>query len=120
MTHRTGDVGRVAGGRFFVGARSGWVGVLIASGGCASAPAAVRAVAPAVVAPPAPVVRADIPRSYAVLDSGPSRLTIFLATTRRAVASDRLCDRYGPDDADSLQSRGGRRERSAVQRPRHG
>lgn len=60
---------------------------------------------PPVVVPPAPVAlpRLDTPRSYSVLDSGPSRITIFLATTRRAVASDRPGDRFGPDDADSLQ-----------------
>jgi esterase/lipase superfamily enzyme len=38
-----------------------------------------------------------------VLDSGAARITIFLATTRRYVQSDRAGDRYGPDDADSLQ-----------------
>jgi esterase/lipase superfamily enzyme len=38
-----------------------------------------------------------------VLDSGAARLTIFLATTRRAAQSERPGDRFGPDDADSLQ-----------------
>jgi esterase/lipase superfamily enzyme len=68
---------------------------------CHGAPAAV---APPVV-PPAPALppRADTPRSYAVLDSGPNRVTVFLATTRRAVSADRAGDRYGTDDGDSLQ-----------------
>jgi len=47
--------------------------------------------------------RADQPRSYAMLDTGTTRLNIFVATTRRGVASDRPGDRFGPDDADSLQ-----------------
>jgi esterase/lipase superfamily enzyme len=47
--------------------------------------------------------RADAPRSYAMLDTAASRVTIFVATTRRPVVSDRPGDRYGPDDADSLQ-----------------
>jgi esterase/lipase superfamily enzyme len=57
---------------------------------------------PAALPAPAPP-RSAVTRSYSVLDSGPSRLTIFLATTRRAVRSDRPGDRFGPDDADSLQ-----------------
>jgi esterase/lipase superfamily enzyme len=62
------------------------------------------AAAPVNVPPvPAPLPRAAEPRSYAVLDTGPSRITIFLATTRRAVTSDRPGERYGPDDGDSLQ-----------------
>ena len=52
---------------------------------------------------PAPLPRSDTPRSYAVLDSGATRITVFLATTRRGVSSDRAGDRFGPDDADSLQ-----------------
>jgi esterase/lipase superfamily enzyme len=59
--------------------------------------------APMPVAVPAPIARAESPRSYATLDTGASRLTIFVATTRRAVQSERPADRYGPDDADSLQ-----------------
>ena len=59
--------------------------------------------APAPAPPPAPPPRAVAPRSYAVLDSGATRVTIFLATTRRAVPSERPADRFGPDDADSLQ-----------------
>jgi esterase/lipase superfamily enzyme len=50
-----------------------------------------------------PLARAATPRSYAVLDTGSARLTIFLATTRRSVSSDRPSERYGPDDGDSLQ-----------------
>jgi esterase/lipase superfamily enzyme len=52
---------------------------------------------------PAPLPRSATPRSYSVLDSGATRITIFLATTRRYVQSDRAGDRFGPDDADSLQ-----------------
>jgi esterase/lipase superfamily enzyme len=52
---------------------------------------------------PAPLPRSDTPRSYAVLDSGAARITIFVATTRRYAQSDRAGDRFGPDDADSLQ-----------------
>jgi esterase/lipase superfamily enzyme len=52
---------------------------------------------------PAPLPRAVEARSYAVLDTGPSRITIFLATTRRSVTTDRPGERYGPDDGDSLQ-----------------
>src|ERR1019366_6373662 len=58
---------------------------------------------PTPLAVPAPIARAESPRSYAALDTGSSRLTIFVATTRRAVQSERPADRYGPDDADSLQ-----------------
>lgn len=67
-----------------------------------SAPAAAT---PAPIVAPAPVVipRALSPRSWASLDSGAARITIFVATTRRAVASERPGERYGPDDADSLQ-----------------
>ena len=73
---------------------------------CASAPPApVASAAPAVVAAPAPAAppHAAVPRSYAALDSGAARITIFVATTRRAVQSERPGDRFGPDDADSLQ-----------------
>jgi esterase/lipase superfamily enzyme len=52
---------------------------------------------------PAAVPRAERPRSYAALDSGPSRVTIFLATSRRYVSSDLPGERYSGDDADSLQ-----------------
>src|SRR5471030_3342726 len=64
-----------------------------------------KAAAPPVSLPPAPapLPRSLTPRSYATLDSGATRLTIFLATTRRGVQSDRASDRFGPDDADSLQ-----------------
>ncbi|NBW65766.1 alpha/beta hydrolase, partial [bacterium] len=83
--------------------------------GCASAasaPATAAAgasappAAPAVIAPPpAPVAppHAAVPRSYSGLDSGAARITIFVATTRRAVQSERPGDRFGPEDADSLQ-----------------
>ena len=66
---------------------------------CGGAPPAPPAPPPAPVALP----RAATARSYAVLDSAPSRLTIFLATSRRAVVTDHPGDRYGPDDADQLQ-----------------
>lgn len=60
--------------------------------------------APSPVAPPpAPLPRAAEPRNYAALDTASARLTIFLATTRRAAPSDRPGARYGPEDADSLQ-----------------
>ena len=53
--------------------------------------------------PPIPLPRAITARNYAALDTGFTRLTIFLATTRRTVTSDRPGERYGPEDADSLQ-----------------
>lgn len=58
---------------------------------------------PAPLPPPPPLPRAESPRSWAVLDTGATRLTIFVATTRRAVPSERPSERYGPDDADALQ-----------------
>ena len=58
---------------------------------------------PAPLPPPPPLPRAESPRSWAVLDTGATRLTIFVATTRRAVQSERPSERYGPDDADALQ-----------------
>lgn len=58
---------------------------------------------PAPTPPPPALPRSAEPRSYAALDTGPARVTILLATTRRAVASDRPGLRYGPEDADSLQ-----------------
>ncbi|MBW7932277.1 MAG: alpha/beta hydrolase [Gemmatimonadaceae bacterium] len=60
-------------------------------------------VAPAPAPPPPPLPRAAQPRSYAALDTGPTRLNLLLATTRRSVASERPGLRYGPDDGDSLQ-----------------
>ncbi len=54
-------------------------------------------------APPPPIPRAIERRSYAALDTGPARVDILLATTRRLVSSERPGLRYGPDDADSLQ-----------------
>jgi esterase/lipase superfamily enzyme len=71
----------------------------VALAACHAPPASQPAPPPA----PAPPSRSVAPRSYAVLDSGAARITIFLATTRRAVQSDRPADRFGPDDADSLQ-----------------
>jgi esterase/lipase superfamily enzyme len=75
--------------------------------GCSSASPAPAAAAspPVLAAPPAPLAppHAAVPRSYAGLDSGAARITIFVATTRRAVQSERPGERYGPDDADSLQ-----------------
>lgn len=65
----------------------------------APAPAPPPAPPPALAPPP----RAVTPRSYSVLDSGATRITIFVATTRRTVQSERAADRFGPDDADSLQ-----------------
>ncbi len=72
---------------------------LVCAAACHGAPP------PPPILPPTPAAlpRADAPRSYAVLDSGASRITVFLATTRRAAQSDRAGDRFGPDDADSLQ-----------------
>ena len=66
-----------------------------------SAPVAQPAPEPA--ATPAPLPRSDRPRSYAALDSGSGRLTVFVATTRRFVSSERPGDRFSGDDADSLQ-----------------
>jgi esterase/lipase superfamily enzyme len=84
--------------------RRAFVALVLAVAGCRSAPGPTPVPPPVVAAPTlTPAPHAEVPRSYAVLDSGPSRVTIFLATTRRAVASDRPGDRYGPDDADSLQ-----------------
>lgn len=59
--------------------------------------------APTPPPPPPALPRAAEPRSYAALDTGPARITILLATTRRAVTSDRPGLRYGTEDADSLQ-----------------
>ncbi len=73
--------------------------VLAGAISCHSAPPPPPPALPA----PAPLPRSATPRSYSVLDSGAARITIFLATTRRYVQSDRAGDRYGPDDADSLQ-----------------
>jgi esterase/lipase superfamily enzyme len=81
-----------------------------ASSASAPAPAATAAgaviAAPTVIAaPPAPVAppHAAVPRSYSGLDSGAARITIFVATTRRFVQSERPGERFGPGDADSLQ-----------------
>lgn len=74
------------------------VAALLLAAAC-SHPAPPPAPAPA----PPPVPRAASPRSYATLDSTPTRLTVFLATTRRSVTSERPGERYGPEDGDSLQ-----------------
>ena len=72
---------------------------VVALGACGSAPPAVPAAPPVVAAAP----RAAAPRSWAVLDTAPARVTIFVATTRRSVSSAREGERFGPDDGDSLQ-----------------
>lgn len=52
---------------------------------------------------PTPVAERSQPRTYAALDTGPARLNILLATTRRSVNSERPGLRYGLEDGDSLQ-----------------
>jgi esterase/lipase superfamily enzyme len=74
------------------------VGGVLACGGTPPPPP-LPPLEPIVLGPP----RGDAPRSYAALDSGPARLTVFTATTRRALASDQPGARFGSDDADSLQ-----------------
>jgi esterase/lipase superfamily enzyme len=71
----------------------------VSCGGAARVPTTIAVLPPA----PAPLRRAVAPRSYAALDSGPVRLSIFVATTRNAINSERPGDRYGPDDIDQLQ-----------------
>ncbi len=69
--------------------------------------AACGGTAPIVVPPPDPAPlappRAEFPRSFAALDTASIRYTIYVATNRRYVASDRPSDRYSGDDSDSLQ-----------------
>jgi esterase/lipase superfamily enzyme len=78
--------------------------LLVLAASCRSGPPPLPAPAPPVPpAPPVALPRAAAPRSYALLDTGSARLTIFVATTRRAMPSDRPGERFGPDDADSLQ-----------------
>lgn len=72
---------------------------IVGCGGAARVPTNIVVPPPA----PAPLRRASAPRSYAALDSGSVRLTIFVATTRNATNSERPGDRYGPDDVDQLQ-----------------
>ncbi|MBI3567903.1 MAG: alpha/beta fold hydrolase [Gemmatimonadetes bacterium] len=72
---------------------------LLAAACGGSPPPAPAAPPPAPAAPP----RAATTRSYAALDTAPGRVSIFLATSRRAVNAERPGDRYGPDDADQLQ-----------------
>lgn len=71
-----------------------------------------RSAAPATPAPdPSPIIRsapvvvplATMPHAWAALDSGPVQATIFVATTRRAVASARPGERFGAQNSDSLQ-----------------
>ncbi len=60
-------------------------------------------------------------RGCSRLDSGPSRHhDLPRHHAPRGDHRSRLADRYGPDDADSTPVRGRRRQRPAVQRPRHG
>ena len=77
--------------------------LLLCAAACHSAPIALPPPPGPPPPPPPPLPRSTVARSYATLDSGATRLTILLATTRRVVQSDRAGDRYGPDDADSLQ-----------------
>ncbi|MCX5756141.1 MAG: alpha/beta hydrolase [Gemmatimonadetes bacterium] len=81
-------------------ARSVAAGVLALSSACGGTTPIPE---PIVATIPAPLPRADRPRSYASLDSGSGRVTVFLATTRRFVSSDRPANRFTGDDADSLQ-----------------
>jgi len=74
--------------------------LLVLAASCRGAPPPLPAPAPPPVAAPP---RATTPKSYAMLDTGSARITIFVATTRRSVVSDRPGERFGPDDADSLQ-----------------
>lgn len=73
--------------------------LLVACGGGHQPAPAPSPVAP----PPVALPRAAEPRNYATLDTSFVRLTIFLATSRRLVTSDRPGERYGPEDGDSLQ-----------------
>ena len=77
--------------------------LLLLTAACHGAPAPEPAPTP--TPPPVPVAppRAVTARSYATLDTSAVRLTVLVATTRRAVASERPGERFGPDDADSLQ-----------------
>ena len=76
--------------------------LILALAACGRTPPA-EPPAPEPPPPPPALPRSVEPRSYAALDTGPARVTIFLASTRRAVSSDRPGLRYGPEDADSLQ-----------------
>ena len=75
--------------------------MLLTACGGSGAPAGLPA--PVVAPTPPPLPRADRPRSYAALDSGAARVTVFLATTRRFTQSERPGDRFTGDDTDSLQ-----------------
>lgn len=80
----------------------GWLALIHACGGAPAALPPSPAPVPEVLEPP-PLPRADAPRSYAALDSGAISLTVFVATTRRYVSSERPGDRYSGNDADQLQ-----------------
>ena len=77
--------------------------LLLIFAACRSTPAPVPAPPPAPTPAPLAPPRAQVPKSYATLDTGSARLTIFVATTRRQVVSDRPGERFGADDTDSLQ-----------------
>lgn len=75
--------------------------VLASSAGCRGA--AAPHPLPAPVDSVTPPLRSEFRRTYAALDTGAIRLTVFVATTRRFTASDRPGDRFTGDDADSVQ-----------------
>lgn len=66
-----------------------------------AAPVVEAAPAPPPAKPPAP--RAAVRRAWAALDTGALSVPIFAATLRRPVVSDRPGDKFGGDDADSVQ-----------------
>ena len=66
-----------------------------------AAPVVEAAPAPPPAKPPAP--RAAVRRAWAALDTGALNVPIFAATLRRPVVSDRPGDKFGGDDADSVQ-----------------
>lgn len=80
-----------------------WGLALIAACGGGAKPTPAPLPAPPPAPPPAPLPRAAEPRSYAALDTGSTRVTLLLATTRRSVSSERPGLRYGAEDGDSLQ-----------------
>ena len=66
-----------------------------------AAPVVEAVPAPPPAKPPAP--RAAVRRAWAALDTGALNVPIFAATLRRPVVSDRPGDKFGGDDADSVQ-----------------
>lgn len=73
---------------------------------CAVASAIACGGAPPPAAPPpepSPLPRAEFPRSYAALDTGAARVTVYVATNRRYTSSDRPALRFAAEDSDSLQ-----------------